>query len=284
MRRKLLTNRIYPYALLLVSLLLIDCSCFSKPVVIRNVVLEVPVDNTALTPLDHNKFALVVEEAINKNSDYRYDPQDSDGATLRFSLVPPDKKTSDTVMMLVATLHKIPGGEYRSFADIKVIEGSVSGQDVLQGINNLLQNLYLIQKGSRADNQLYLDKIHAYLTGASVPHGELINAISVLGETREHKAAEPLIRLLSGTKDIVLGNACLIALSRLAAPEAMQAIIDFVELKPPLIRRQGIMAARVIASKLAAEWLLVMAYGHDDPLVRQEALEALIEVEKKLSK
>lgn len=244
--------------------------------------LEVPTTEKALTPFDHNKFALVVEEAINKSSHYRYDPQDSEGATLRFSLVPPDKKSPDTVMMLVATLHKTLGGEYRSFADIKVTEGSISGQDVLEGINKLLLNLYLIQKGSRADNQLYLDKIHAYLTGESVPHGELINAISVLGETKEHKAVEPLIKLLSGTQDIVLGNACVIALTRLAAPESMQAIIDFVELKPPLIRRQGIMAARAIASKLAAEWLLVMAYGHDDPIVRQEALEALIEVEKKL--
>ena len=35
-------------------------------------------------------------------------------------------------------------------------------------------------------------------------------------------------------------------------------------------------------SKLGAEWLVAMAYGHDDPMVREDALKALHEVEKYL--
>lgn len=187
--------------------------------------------------------------------------------------------------MLVTSLAKAgQGNEYKSFADIKVVDGIVSGPDVLQTVNKVLDNLYLIQKGSSSDNQTYLDKLQSYVAGEKVEQAALVNAISVLGETEEKKALVPLIAILSKTSDIVVGNACIIALGRLKDPQAMPAIIDFLERKPPLIRRQGIMAARMIASKLAAEWLFVMAYGYDDPLVRKEAMEALAHVEEQLMK
>ncbi|HXW60295.1 MAG TPA: hypothetical protein VEK06_02035, partial [Myxococcota bacterium] len=62
---------------------------------------------------------------------------------------------------------------------------------------------------------------------------------------------------------------------------AMEAIIEFAERKPPYIRRQAIIAAHKVASPLAMHWLLVMAYGHEDEVVRKEALQAFLEVENK---
>jgi hypothetical protein len=256
----------------------------SRAVVIKSIILEVPTNADGMVnSFDQEKFALVVENAIDNDSHFRFDAKKDDGAVLRFALVPPDEKTRVASVMLVASLIQNKS-EHRSFADIKILDGSVSGQEILVAINKVLKNLYLIHSGSSADNQVYLDKLQSRLAGEKIEQGELINAISVLGETQEKMALEPLIKLLSSTNDLVLGNACLIALSRLAAPEAMPAIIDFVERKPPLIRRQGIIAARSIANKLAAEWLLVMAYGHEDPLVRKEAMDALWEVEEKLAK
>ncbi len=118
--------------------------------------------------------------------------------------------------------------------------------------------------------------------GQKVNRTELLDAIIELGEDKEHKAAEPLMTLMKTTKDLAIGNACLSALSELNHPKIMEAIIDFVERKPAIVRRQAILAARKIANKTAAEWLLVMAYGHEDATVRREAQLALDEVEKKL--
>lgn len=118
--------------------------------------------------------------------------------------------------------------------------------------------------------------------GERVDRTELLDAINELGDDKVEEAAEPLIVLLENTGDFAVGNACIDALSNLKHPKAMDAIIEFVERKPPVIRRQAILAARKIANKAAAEWLLVMAYGHEDATVRREAGQALEELEKKL--
>lgn len=56
--------------------------------VVRSILLEVPNKSGDMpNPLAHDAFARVVEEAVQKNSHYRYDA----GAIIRFALVPPEE-------------------------------------------------------------------------------------------------------------------------------------------------------------------------------------------------
>ncbi len=141
-----------------------------------------------------------------------------------------------------------------------------------------------MQSGNKVYNETHLQIVKEALEGKALDPVDVINSVSALGDTRERKAVETLAALLNKTDNLGIGNACLLALSEIGAEEAMPAVIEFAERKPPLIRRQAIIAARQIASQLAAEWLLVMGYGHDDAQVRKDALQALKEVERYLPK
>ena len=269
---------------LLCVLLLASCSCFDKRVVVRSLVLEIPKPGgKGQKNLDYEKFALVMEETIKHSKYFRYDAGNQQGVVIKFSLYPPEDEGENSSLLLLAVLEKaFSHDEYRVFADISVEQGITSGSFVQDGINRALHNLYLINQGSRAQNQDYIRLIESYLAGNAVDQASLVTAVLVLGETQDKAALGPILALIRTTRSLVIGNACLVALAKLKDPQAMPAIIEFVERKPPLIRRQGIMAAKQIASKLAAEWLLVMAYGYDDPMVREEAQEALLHVEEKL--
>lgn len=262
---------------------LVDCTCMNKPLVLKSVVLELPPSLGVLKDqVDQKKLSDMVENAIDKEGHFRFDAN-SDGDTLRLSLLP-SQSQKESVVMVVATLSPgTPSGrEHRSFTQIELTKGSMSGKDVSHAIQKVLTSLFQLQRGLAADHQIYIDRINASLAGEDVDQMALTHAISAVADSRSKEGIEALIRLLSSTKDVAVGNACLIALADIDAKDAMPAIIDFVERKPAIIRRQGIIAARRLATKLSAEWLLVMAYGHDDPIVRKEAREALEEVEQKL--
>lgn|GEM_PF-2522961 len=127
------------------------------------------------------------------------------------------------------------------------------------------------------------DMIDAAARGDDVNHQELLDIIASVAKSHDEKAVKPLISLLESTKDASVANACIMALGELGSEEAMPAIIDYAERKPSIIRRQAIIAARLIGSKLAAGWLMVMAHGYDDPVVRKEAQGALDVVLEKLA-
>jgi hypothetical protein len=259
-------------------MLLVDCSCLRKSIKIRNIVIELPLN---MPDMDRTKLTQVIEEAVKENSEYRYMHGSPEGEELNIVIMASDNALESALMMAALSKGNTEQ-EYSSFAEINLTDGNVSFAKIKSSLVKLLKNIYLMRQGNRVEAQVYLDEINAYLAGIEVKEAQLINAISVLGETESQRVVDPIISVLAHTHDSALGNACMMALGRLKDPKGMQAIIDYTEMKPSLVRRQGIMAAKMIGSKLALEWLLVMAYGHDDPIVRKEAQEALVEVEKKL--
>lgn len=270
---------------LLLPLLLIDCRCNREQIILKSVVLEIPSNAAGFSEkLDRDKFLTIVKSAIAKNVSYGFDEQLESGSELRLMMEPPGSagKKGLLIFAVLSKKDKEHTRDFKAYADIDMVDGMVRGGDISEAIGKVLQNLYQLHSGRHVDNDMYLKKIELAAKGESIDYEELMTAISVLGYAEEKKAAPFFITLLSQTKDLAMGNACLIALSDMASEEAMPAIIEFVERKPSIIRRQGIIAAQRIASKLAAEWLLVMAYGHDDPMVRNEALVALKHVEAKL--
>lgn len=264
-----------------------DCRCYRSQIVVKNVLLEVPSETAGFSKeIDREKFSALVKKIIEQSPHFYFDADSLDGEVLHLALVPPVEGPSPSTILLAASLS--PGHEdgarvYKSFADVKLDKGGITGGEIGLGLSKALQNLYQLHAGSAVDNATYIEKINASLRGDPVDGSELMNAVSVLGDTRDQKALQPLIKLLSTTTDLAIGNASLIALSEMGNDDAMQPIIDFVERKPPIIRRQAIIAAKRIGSKLAAEWLLVMAYGYDDAMVRKEALSALNDVENRLA-
>lgn len=138
----------------------------------------------------------------------------------------------------------------------------------------------------QVDNEPSLKKIKTVIeaakNGQEASLDDVLDALFLAGKRQDETLADEIIALLKSTTDLSIGNACIGALSNMTGRKIMPAIIEYVERKPPIIRRQAIIAARKIADQQALEWLLVMAYGHDDERVRQEALEAYKEVENKI--
>jgi hypothetical protein len=109
-----------------------------------------------------------------------------------------------------------------------------------------------------------------------------MRAIQILGARRDARAIPALSQIATGT-DPQLAQAALGALTRIADPAAIDAVIAFSERKPPLLRRQAILAARAMGGKKAAAWLFTLSTGHDDPSVRAAASESLTVVEEGLA-
>lgn len=263
--------------LLLLSLLLLnDCACSSK-IALKGVTLEVPNTIAGLSSLaDREKLSILIKRDIGENPHFFVDANKADGSILKLTFVPPKESQAQTVL-LVGSI----GQDQRAFANIKVEKGESSGQFITEALEKVLAQLYQQQKGQKASKK-DVEKITAGLKG-EIGAAELLQAISSAGLSKDMNAVKPLTELLLSTSDISLANAALSTLGTLKAQEAMPAIIDFMERKPAVIRRQGIMVAQKIGSKLAMEWLLVMAYGHEDEIVRREALAAFTELERQLS-
>lgn len=265
-------------------ILLTDCRC-NDNIIIKSVVVELPQEIIELRQtIDREKFAMLMEKAIGDNPHFYLNPSHDAGASLRLTMQLPVERLGNHPLLLMANLSFAGDGarELKSFADIKTVEGSVSGTEISYSMDKVLDNLFQLYKGIAADHAVYLNRIEGALKGENVDRDDLLTAIGVLGEAKETKAINNLIALLEKTDDLALGNAIVIALGEMKAAEGMEAIINFAERKPPLIRRQSIIAASRIASKLSAEWLLVMAYGYDDETTRNEAWTAFVHAMDKL--
>jgi hypothetical protein len=260
--------------LLLLSLFFIlsNCSCNHK-ITLSGVTLEIPSSISGLASKENQeKLSELIKRDINDSLYFHVDTAKIDADLLKLLFIPTDNNKENT-LLLVGILQE-GEKEYRALSDIKIIENQGTAKALSDAIEKVLFSLYELKSDHKLNNKDYLAKINTQASAI-----ELLTAIYSVNQ--DPKAIEPLIKLLSKTTDIAVGNAAVLVLANMQAKEAMPAIIDFMERKPPIVRRQGIMAARKIGSQLALEWLLVMAYGHDDAEVRKEALEAFNELLKK---
>lgn len=125
----------------------------------------------------------------------------------------------------------------------------------------------------------HLKMLEQYISGDLLDGIALMDSIEFLGKNKKKISLGPMMRLLALTNNPTIAQALLNALGDIGEKETVPAIIEYAERKPPLIRLQAIDAARRLPSKLSAEWLLVLAYGHDDEMVQIEAKRALEDVE-----
>lgn len=255
-------------------LILIDCTCLSKSIRVKTIIFET--DSDLSNNIKQNDLGLAIEKTVRENSHYIYSPK-SYGNDLTITMM----VSNNSSVLLKASLTNNSEVLYSSFTEFAVNSNDDLSIDAIKAaLRKLLDDIHALKQEQKLDNEAYLHDINAYIAGSNIKENKVINAISMLGQSLDKRAFTPIIKILTTTNNWAIGNACMMALGQFKDPEGMQAIIDYTERKPPLVRRQGIAAARMIGSKLALEWLLVLAYGHDDPMVRKEALEATLALEK----
>lgn len=271
--------------LALSSLSLMDCRCSKQQFHIKSVYLDLPKSDTKTpTNIEQDNFSALIRNAIERNPYYRFAPNDDGGLVLQLSLIAPNKADDKSTLTISAVLkNEEEEKTYNSMVGLTLANGTITGEDLSSAISKCLQNLYRSMSGlSEEEKEQYRTRIRESLSNEQIDPSQLANMITILGDIEDKQSVSILIELLKKTDDLIVGNACIVALSRLGAADAMPAIIAFSERKPPLIRRQAILAAKHLTSMLSAEWLFVMAHGYDDPVVRQEALAAFDYVAQRL--
>jgi HEAT repeats len=266
----------------LLCLALWDCRCSRQQIVINKVLIEVPEGIDALSSTEsQDELRRIIWESIAENPNFHFNIKAQKGAILRLSYIAEGRSNESALLRaLLSQKHWGEVSDQSAFATVNLSE-SVDIKNVKPAIKEVLQNLSkLALKGVVDKSQLH-NLLEESRTGKKVSSAELINAIALLGKERDKDSVSYLVPVLSAADDLSVAEACLLALGEIADESAMEAIIDFAERKPPYIRRQAIIAAQKVASPLAMHWLLVMAYGHEDEVVRKEALAAFLDVEKK---
>jgi len=109
-------------------------------------------------------------------------------------------------------------------------------------------------------------------------------AVRVLGSRRERSAVETLSRVLLG-RDQDLAQLALVALTNIADPSAVHAVIKYSDRQPGPVRKQCIDAIKAMGTtEEGMAWLFVIASGHPDADVQQAAQAALDSLEAQMPK
>lgn len=257
------------------------CECKKTTIEISQIILDVSPDLSELAQAGNQEIiAENIRNVLEKNTVFKFLPDKKDVYSLFISILS-DEQTSN--LILLGYLEYKNKSYKKHYANIDLSSKNIEKQSFEKALEALLSKIYNDFYADEPNNINYLDIIKDYKNIVDGDKNELVNAASLAGEHKNKQAIPYLIEILHTTNDIALANACMISLGELQAKEAMEGIIEFSLKKPPIIKRQAIIAAKKIASKLALDWLFVMAYGYNDFSVNQEAYEAFLEVEKKLN-
>lgn len=117
-----------------------------------------------------------------------------------------------------------------------------------------------------------------WLAGDSTTDEQRRRAVRILGTRRERAAVPALAQVLSGP-DEELAQQALMALTSIADPQSVPAVIAYAEGQPPLVRKQAIDAIRAMGTRPGEAWLFTLSTGHPDPEVQKQASAALAALE-----
>ena len=259
---------------LLLLLIITDCRCQRSNLVVNKVTLELPDNLLKAAAAQQIDPRALLQEVLDNDPYFQINPTQSDAGLLHVTLV---VSRHDNELLLVGSLNR-KEQEQMAFAEIAL--GDIANKKALSAAFIFLRQ-QLVGHNNKADFN-YLALIKEASEGEEVSPQILSNALILAGEKKDKNSLPHVINLLGITDNLAVANACLMVLAALKDVSALPAIIDFAQGKPALIRKQAIIAARQLPCELCAQWLVVMAYGHDDPLVRKEAHLGLLEVEKYL--
>jgi len=102
-------------------------------------------------------------------------------------------------------------------------------------------------------------------------------AVKVLAERRHPAAVPPLLEQLKA-EDLDLVRGAIGALVELRDPRAVPVMIDACHARDNLFQREVVFALGAIGGDEAEAYLYTMAQGHDEPVIRASAQQALDEL------
>jgi hypothetical protein len=102
-------------------------------------------------------------------------------------------------------------------------------------------------------------------------------AVRLLAERKNPAALEPLLAELPRADDDALRRVMGLLVA-LGDPRAAGPLIEATKRKDPVLQREVVFALSAIGGEDAEAWLYTVAQGHDDPLVRASAQQALDEL------
>lgn len=262
------------------------CKKPEEPLHLRKVLIDVaPGSEGPGGVLERDAVRRLVERRI--EDDKRVDRTDSrDASVLRVRLESAAVTSSadgpgGTLSVTLEVTGGAPGQLHRSryrgnaVASLKGARGSGEGGIdfsalFLQAYNQALEQVL----DARGAQELESRKLIAWVADDKLPDEQRRQAIRILGARKEPQAVPALMHVLDGD-DRSLSQAALGALTLIGDPSALEAVIEYADGKPSLVRKQAIEAASQMGGKLAKAWLFTMSTGHTDADVRAAAARAL---------
>jgi hypothetical protein len=258
----------------------------SEPVVVRRVLLDVDPAGVA-AGVDREQIRAVVNDVIDHTRGLRVDNDAARSTAERVlrvrieSLARGERPgasssegaelaTSYTTLTLAVEL--LEGGRttLRS-SDVAAAPGVADHRALVESaLRSALARLLL----ATGTEKLSSDDLLALLASSTAPSEQQRRAMLALGARGERRATAHIVARLR-SDDGETRQAALQALTALADPAAVDAIIEFSTRQPALVRKQCIDAVIATGSPMAAPWLFTLSTGHPDADVQASARAAL---------
>lgn len=265
------------------------CSRSDETLVVRKVLVDVaPGAEGPGGVLEREKTRALVHKGLEQDRRVRLEPDDPNGAILRVrlesaTLLPASAESANakgTLALAVEASGGLPKGTRRYHYRGYSVASSVGHVDFVAMLDQAMKDcLEQVLQAKGARNQPS-ETLLAWLDDEKRSEEQRLQAIRLLGARREAKAVPALIRILGGD-DRELAQAALGALTLLGDPSAVDAVIEYAEGKPSLIRKQAIEAVRVMGTRKGMAWLFTLSTGHKDPDVQAAAAAALAQLEER---
>jgi hypothetical protein len=261
------------------------CGGCSDPVVVRKILIDVD-DNATGAGVDREAVRAMVEEIVDDERWIRVDTRGNRvlrvrverfaATTANVNALPAGHPVVDAAAGSASTLALSveiaeDGRTQLRAASLATRAGDVAVAALVeQALRDALAQIEQAHATDRLDN----DALLAILRSDAESGQRKRRAVLALGSRRDQRAT-PLALPLLRDEDSATRQSALQALTLLADPRAVEAIIAFSERQPAAIRRQCIDAVKATDSPLAAAWLFVLSTGHPDVEVQAHARAAL---------
>jgi hypothetical protein len=253
--------------LALVGGLLSSCSACDDPVVVKKVLVDLR-PSAIETGLEREFVRHIVEDLVDESGGFDIDDDSQRVLRILIDGYAPGLESAT----LALTVEVVDNGRtvLRGTA-LTTLAGNVGPAALLeQALPDALRQILQAHGTDRLDS----DELLAILAQPTEGSQRKRRAMLTLASRRDLRAT-PLVTPYLQEADVSIREAALQALTLLADPTAVDAIIAFSERQPPAIRRQCIDAVKGTDSTLAAAWLFVLSTGHPDPGVQAHARATL---------
>lgn len=284
-RRSRVTPRIAAHVAALVLLAgltaLSACGLSGGPLPVRKVLVDV---EPAATGIDREQVRGVVQQVLEKARGIRLvDASRGDGAVLRvrvdgYGATLEEGRPPRTTLALTVELTSVPGdaapGGFRGHA-VAAAAGDIDARGLVgQALRDALAQVLMTRGASDLDSR----QLIAWLVDESASTEQKRRAARILGSRRERAAVEPLGKVLL-SRDSELEPLALAALTNIGDPAGVDAVIEYSDRQPPLVKKQCIEAVRAMGGTRGRAWLFTLSTGHPEADVQQQAAVALAALE-----